>query len=161
MSIGTLVRTPGLAGKLLPDRTLDCMSREISSPEEQIGEQMLEPRFGPELDLKTTTQNMYVATAAYFNRILCRHASGTALDDWDIVPIGIRAAVSNVWDKPKLRKLMAEPLGTPIELTMEEADEIIRLAFGRRADLPAGKELVKEVRELLGHSLMERLGKID
>jgi hypothetical protein len=104
---------------------------------------------------------MYVATAAYSNRILRRHASGTALDDWDIVPIGIRAAVSNVWDKPKLRKLMAEPLGTPIELTMEEADEIIRLAFGRRADLPAGKELVKEVRELLGHSLMERLGKID
>ena len=161
MSTGTLVRAPGLAKKLSPDRTLDCMSGEISSPEEQIGEQMLEPRFGPELDLKTTMHNVYVATAAYFDRILRRYASSTALDDWDIIPTGIRTTISNVWDKPKIRKLMGEPVGAPIELTMEEADEIIRLAFGRRADLPAGKELVKEVRELLGHSLMERLGKID
>ncbi|MBI2907924.1 MAG: hypothetical protein HYX92_09740 [Chloroflexi bacterium] len=40
-----------------------------------------------------------------------------------------------VWDTPKLRKLVAQPLGAPIELTREQADEIVRLAFGRRPDL--------------------------
>ena len=65
--------------------------------------------------------------------------------------------IPNVWDTPKLKKLLVEPMGAPIELTMEEANEVARLAFGRRPDLPSGKEFVKEVRGLLGHSLMERL----
>jgi hypothetical protein len=69
--------------------------------------------------------------------------------------------IFTVWDTPKLKKLLEAPLGSPIELTMEEAAEIVRLAGGRRPDLPSGKEFVSEVREVLGHSLMERLKKTD
>ena len=46
MGIGTFVQVPGLAKDLSRDKTL--VSRE-SSPEEQIRQQLLESRFGPEL----------------------------------------------------------------------------------------------------------------
>jgi len=51
-----------------------------------------------------------------------------------------------IWNTPKLQALLAAPLGSPVELTQEEAKEIVRLAFGRRPDLPAGKKFVEEVR---------------
>lgn len=159
MSTGTLVRAAGLTKEQSPDKTLDSISREISSPEEQMREQLLESRFGPELFFKTS--DAYFAAVAYFSSMFRRYESGTAVSDWDTVQTEIPKTIFNVWDSPKFRKLVAEPVGAPIDLTMEEADDIVRLAFGRRPDLPAGKELVKEVRELLGHSLIERLKKTD
>jgi hypothetical protein len=63
----------------------------------------------------------------------------------------------SVWDSPKLRQLLEQPLGSPIELSPDEAREIAKLAFGRRGDLPEGRRFVREVRELLGHSVIERL----
>jgi hypothetical protein len=47
----------------------------------------------------------------------------------------------SIWDTPKFKRLLSQPIGSPIDLTKEEADEIIRLAAGRRPDLPSGSEL--------------------
>lgn len=160
MSTGTLIRAPSLVKEQSPDKTVDCSSKEITSPEEQMREQLLESEFGPELFFKT--RSAYFADSAYFESMFRRYASGTSLGDWGTISQAeIAVAASNVWDSPKLRKLVAEPIGAPVELTMEEADEIVRLAFGRRPDLPAGKDWIKEVRGLLGHSLIERIKKTD
>lgn len=77
--------------------------------------------------------------------------------DWNEIVVEPIEESKTIWDTPNLQSLLNAPLGSPIELTREEADQIVRLAFGRRPDLPPGKELVGEVRELLGHSLIERL----
>jgi hypothetical protein len=80
---------------------------------------------------------------------------------WDEIIAEPVEEVKTIWDMPNLQALLRAPLGSPIELTREEANEIVSLAFGRRPDLPPGKELVEEVRELLGHSLIERLKDVE
>ena len=65
----------------------------------------------------------------------------------------------NIWNTDKFKYLVQEDIGSPIELTREEADEIVRLAYGSRPDLPPGNVVVGEVREILGHSLIERIDK--
>lgn len=159
MGIGTLIQTHRLAKEPSPDKTLDSRSEEILSPEEQTRRQMMEHRFGPELFYRAG--NTYFADATHFDSISRGYAAGTSARDWGTAQSGVPKMVLNVWDSPKLQKFLAEPIGAPIELTIEEADEIVRLAAGRRPDLPTGKAFVKEVRELLGHSLMERLKKTD
>lgn len=159
MGIGTLTQTHRLAKEPTPDKTLDSRSEETLSPEERTQKQMMEHIFGPELFYRAA--NAYIADVAHFSSIYYGHLSGTSASDWGTPESKIPAVGFNVWDSPKLQKLLAEPLGSPIDLTMEEADELVRLAAGRRPDLPAGKEFVKEVRELLGHSLIERLKKAE
>ncbi len=66
---------------------------------------------------------------------------------------------TNIWESKKFRKLLEEPVGSPITLTREEAMEIVLLAAGRRPDLPTGKEYVTETRAILGHSLTKRVEK--
>lgn len=51
-----------------------------------------------------------------------------------------------VGDSSRLKHMLAQPLGAPIELTDEEAEEIVRLAAGSRPDLTPGKEYVEDVR---------------
>ena len=46
-----------------------------------------------------------------------------------------RIVTLTIWDTPELKGLLDQPLGAPIELSFEEADEIVRLAAGRRPDL--------------------------
>ena len=84
-------------------------------------------------------------------------AKRTVVANWDEILDESIKEVKTIWDTANLQALLNAPLGSPIELTREEASEIVRLAFGRRPDLPTGKALVEEVRELLGHSLIERL----
>lgn len=67
----------------------------------------------------------------------------------------------DIWDTPKLQRLVRDEIGDAIEITREEAEEIIKLAFGSRPDLPPGEQFVGEVREVLGHSIIERLEDID
>lgn len=62
----------------------------------------------------------------------------------------------DVWNKPKLVEMLKQPLGSPVELSEEEAIEIIHMAAGRRRDLPPGEEFVREVRPSIGHSIVER-----
>jgi hypothetical protein len=160
MSTGTLIRARSLVKEQPSDKTVDCTPKETTSTEEQMREQMLESAFGPELFFRT--RNTHFADSAYFDSMFRRYMSGTSFGDWGTTRQDeIAGTESNVWDRPKFRKLVAEPLGAPVELTAEEADEIVRLAFGRRPDLPTGKDWTKEVRELLGHSMIERLKKTE
>jgi len=76
--------------------------------------------------------------------------------DRDSVLREIARRVSTIWDSSRLRDLLAAPLGAPVELTDEEAEEIVRLAAGRRPDLTPGREYVAYVRTLLGHSILHR-----
>jgi len=85
-----------------------------------------------------------------------KHPGRTASIDWDSLLREIASPVTTVWDSPRLRNLLAQPLGAPVELTDEEAEEIVRLAAGRRPDLTPGKDYVEDVRTLLGHSILER-----
>ena len=68
----------------------------------------------------------------------------------------IARRVGTIWDSSRLRDLLAAPLGAPVDLTAEEAEEIVRLAAGRRPDLAPGREYVGYVRTLLGHSILHR-----
>ena len=48
-------------------------------------------------------------------------------------PSGAQAAPS-VWDDEYLRMQVQQPLGSPVELTKEEAEKVVRGAFGMEAD---------------------------
>jgi hypothetical protein len=65
--------------------------------------------------------------------------------------------IDSIWDTEKFKLLLSQPLGSPVELTRDEAEEIIRLAAGRKPDLPSGKIATREIREQLGHSIADRL----
>jgi len=158
MVTGTLVRTPELIREAWPDKTAD-VSTEIPTSEEEFGQQLL--RDGIEPGLYYRAHDALFADTTYFGRISKSNELTTSGSDWDTTPSGIPSTVYTVWDTPKLQKLLTDPVGAPIELTLEEADEIVRIAAGRRPDLPPGKEVTKEIREVLGHSLMQRLKKVD
>lgn len=66
-----------------------------------------------------------------------------------------------IWDTDKLQQMLKEPVGSPIELTKEEAAEIVRLAFGRRSDLEPGNAFVEKEREMLGASMIDRLKDVE
>lgn len=158
MSTGTLVRVP-LAGKELPDQTMDSAERDITSDEEQLQQQMLKCMFGPELYFRK--HNAYYANIDHFDSVLLGYTSGTSTPNWGTVLTEISKTVRTIWDSAKFTELLSMPIGSPIELTLEEADEIVRLAAGRRPDLLAGADYEREVRELLGHSLLDRLEKAE
>ena len=52
---------------------------------------------------------------------------------------------TDIWGTSKLVELLKQPMGSPIELTREEALQIIRLAAGRRPDLPSGADYIAKV----------------
>jgi len=147
MTTGTLVRVSQSAKEASHDKTLDCDSRETQSSEGRIQPQLLDQDYDRVQSIERG--DMYFSDYYSFPY------------DWNIQQSEVHQPIVNVWDTPKMKSLLAEPLGTPVALTKEEATEIVRLAAGRRPDLPAGEDLVKEVRELLGHSLMERLKRMD
>ena len=158
MSTGSLVKSSGLARKELIDQTRDSVEREPTSVEEQLQREMLEHVFGPELYF--TKHDAYYADIHHFSSIVGAYASGTSQSNWGAIPRWAGES-KTIWDSAKFTELLSMPIGSPVELTFEEADEIVRLAAGRRPDLPSGKEYQKEVRELLGHSLLDRVEKAE
>ena len=50
--------------------------------------------------------------------------------------MGSQAAPS-IWDDEYLRMQVQQPLGSPVELTKEEAEKVVRGAFGMEADQEA------------------------
>ena len=64
----------------------------------------------------------------------------------------------SIWDRPSIKKMLEEPVGTPVSLTEEEADAIMEEAFGKRPDLPPGEEYVRQVRSVWAGLLKKRNG---
>jgi hypothetical protein len=56
----------------------------------------------------------------------------------------------------KLQKILSEPVGTPIDLTREEAKAIVEAGIGGRPDLPSGEEYVRQVSEMMWGDLASR-----
>jgi len=157
MGTGTLILGSGLATPRFIDRTLDSTSKENERPEERIQKRMLEHKFGPKFHFRR--HNLYYAHTDYLNSLNIDQSFGTYAPDMHIIKQETREETVSIWETSKFIDLLSQPLGSPIELTPEEANEIVRLAAGRRPDLPEGKDFTIEVREQLGHSLSDRLDK--
>jgi hypothetical protein len=56
----------------------------------------------------------------------------------------------------KLDKILSQPVGTPIQLTREEAIAIVEAGIGGRPDLPPGAEYVKDMARLMWGDLASR-----
>jgi hypothetical protein len=60
-----------------------------------------------------------------------------------------RETAGSIWDKPRIKAMLAQPVGTPVPLTKEEALAIARDSFGRgQGRFPDGIEYVNRVREI-------------
>jgi len=145
----TLISTSSVTRDTLRDVTVSSTEEGASSPGVLIHEESVKSPGGQRLFY--TSHGCFIADTEHYK----------TTSKWDKLLSEIVATANTVWDTPKMRELLAAPLGSPIELTMEEADEIVRLAYGRRPDLAPGKEIVEDVREILGHSLIERLKKVE
>lgn len=66
-------------------------------------------------------------------------------------------AHTNIWDKPNILAMVRQPVGTPVSLTRDEALEIARQAFGSSPDLVLGEDFVRQVRPLIGRSILRKL----
>jgi hypothetical protein len=50
-------------------------------------------------------------------------------------------------EDPQILEILQQPVGTPVNLTREQALAIVRAGIGGRPDLPSGKEYVRRVRK--------------
>lgn len=59
-------------------------------------------------------------------------------------------ALSDVIEDPEILEALRQPLGSPIDLSREQALVVLRAGMGGRPDFPTGEEFVNEVRGTLG-----------
>ena len=125
------------------------------APREQIaaGELTLPSRVDDLIDLAVPGQVINLLSAPWIaiTRVEARRDRRDFFE-----PITASSQLS-IWQSEKVQRLLAEPIGAPVELTMDEAIAIIEESFGIRPDLPTGQEVTRAVRELLGHSIIDRL----
>jgi hypothetical protein len=58
--------------------------------------------------------------------------------------------LSELIDDPEILEVLREPLGSPVNLTREQAIAVVQAGIGGRPDLPTGAEYVRRVRRLWG-----------
>lgn len=154
MTAGTLIRPSRIVGIKNSDVTAGCNEEELESQEER--NEILREQHG----LNTIKTGLYYYDGANDSDLInTGFASGRLAARLGKAQEAIYEQAQNVWESDKLIKLLEQPIGSLISLTIDEAREIVRLAAGRRPDLPSGKVFVNEVREILGHSLAERVKK--
>lgn len=132
-------------------------SQETVPPVESQQRQVLETL--TKSPLFYVSRDSYMTDISHFAHMSRSYGRGTRVGEWDSVPEKTQSHPLTVWNSPKLKELLSQSLGAPIDLTKEEAEEIVRLAAGRRHDLPSGADFTRRVREQFGHSLMERVKK--
>lgn len=67
---------------------------------------------------------------------------------------------AQIWETPEVKRMLAQPFGAPVNLTKEQAVEIVKSSFGSRPDLPDGREYVRDIRLAFGESIFAKsLGK--
>lgn len=151
MSSGTLTRLPTETTAATADVSTKHLRLKDNEPV-AVGDisanHVLEP-------LEYGMPPAHIVSAA--ERVVHDYLSRHKMTNWrEIVDETVQRG-KTVWDADKLQSMLMQPVGMPVDLTREEAEEIVRLAFGRRPDLESGKSFVESVREILGHSLLERL----
>jgi len=127
---------------------LQATSERLISPEISV-EAAASPQYWESGESYTAT----LVSPASMSR---RHRGQTVSIDWESILRAVTPRARTVWDSPRLQHLLAQPLGSPVDLTDEEAEEIVRLAAGRRPDLRPGRDYVRYIRTLLGHSIVGR-----
>ncbi len=154
MTTGTLIRPSRISDIHISDVTNGCTEEELELQEER--NENLRQQYG----LNTKRTGLYYYDGASDSDLIkTESASGRLAASAGEAQADIYKQTQNVRDRDKLMEILEQPIGSPISLTSDEAREIIRLAAGRRPDLPSGKVYVNEVREILGHSLAERVKK--
>ncbi len=138
MTTGTLIRQSRIVDTRISDVTIGCNEEELEPQEEESD---------------------YLRQQNSPKTINTESALGRLVVSLDREQEPIYKQSQNVWDSDKIIELLEQPIGSPISLTSDEAREIVRLAAGRRPDLPSGKVFVDEVRDILGHSVAERVKK--
>jgi hypothetical protein len=156
MTTGTLIRPSKIGVIRTSDVTAGCNEEELESREEGKRNEFLRRRDTLEL---VNTEPYYYSDANDLDLENTGAETGRMAASLGQAKETLHKQASNIWDSDKLVKLLDEPIGSPVSLTIDEAREIISLAAGRRPDLPSGKELVRGVREVLGHSIAERVKK--
>lgn len=156
MSNVTLVETQDLVENRANDYyTRDSVVRDVVSPQARLKQTLLEHKLGP-LVIYHSDDIYFPETANVSSN--ARKTYETAFDYW-VAQLNSPKIVKSIWDTDKFKMMLSQPLGTPVEMTRDEAEEIIRLAAGRKPELPSGKTFVREIREQLGHSISKRLEK--
>jgi hypothetical protein len=56
--------------------------------------------------------------------------------------------LSDLIDDPEILEVLRQPVGSPINLTREQALVVLRAGVGGRPDLPSGAEYVRQVRRM-------------
>jgi len=64
----------------------------------------------------------------------------------------------SVWELPKFKALLKQPVGAPLELTREESLAIAKEAFASRPDLPPGDEYARQIRPIWAGLVRRRNG---
>jgi hypothetical protein len=59
-----------------------------------------------------------------------------------------RRKIKDIGIDAKLRRMLKQPIGTPVVLTREEAIAIVEAGRGGRPDLPSGSEYVQKVSKI-------------
>lgn len=68
-------------------------------------------------------------------------------------------APTNIWDKPNITAMLRQPVGAPISLTRDEALEIARQAFASSPELMPGEGFVRQIRPVIGRSILRKFKK--
>lgn len=124
----------------------------ISSPVNRSN-QTVAPELGR---LGALDQNLYVETEEGSSRTNLTSQTSVLANSIQRFLEGLLARPSDI---SKVSLLLAEPVGTPFTLTKEEALEVINRMFGSRKDSRGGAEIVRDLREQLGTSIMTRSDK--
>ena len=61
-----------------------------------------------------------------------------------------------IWGIPEVREMLAQPFGSPVRLTREQAIMIVGDSFGSSPDLPRGHEYLEDIRLAFGESVLKR-----
>lgn len=155
MTTGMLIRPTRIDNRAIDyNSTLNCNEYERISEEESLINETEDIENDPAFFYEETDSNIndlyQIPFSSASGRLANRKGAEYRFDP---------KIEANIWGSTKLRKLLEEPIGSPISLTREEAREIVLLAAGRRPDLPDGKVYVRETREVLGHAMMKRVAK--
>jgi hypothetical protein len=66
-----------------------------------------------------------------------------------------RRRAGSIWDTPRVKKVLAQPVGSPIDLTPEEMQAIVEESFGRgRGKGEDGARYVRRIRRESGALLI-------